>query len=148
MAAKCVGLTRGQGAAQIAGEIASGAAGCNRVAEHLAAVAERPMRRLQRAAFFDAPHRRQQFWRCQIRNRASADPGKYVALEPGQYSFAMAPHPGFHLLLDPLARNHLEAVRRAVHLCGLDGAAVLAGIDAGRRAAGAPQSCARGPSSN
>src|SRR5271167_1499309 len=43
----------------------------------------------------------------------------------------MAPHPGFHLLLDPLARNHLEAVRRAVHLCGFGGAAVLAGIDAG-----------------
>jgi hypothetical protein len=38
---------------------------------------------------------------------------------------------GFHLLLDPLACNHLEAVRRAVHLCGFGGAAVLAGIDAG-----------------
>src|SRR6202789_2091554 len=43
----------------------------------------------------------------------------------------MAPHPGFHLPVDPLARNYLKAVRRPVHLCGFGGAAVLTGIDAG-----------------
>jgi hypothetical protein len=43
----------------------------------------------------------------------------------------MTPDPGFHLLVDPLARNYLKAVCRPVHLSGFGGAAVLAGIDAG-----------------
>ena len=39
--------------------------------------------------------------------------------------------PGFHLPVDPLARDHLETVRGAFDLSGFRGAAVLAGIDAG-----------------
>ncbi len=89
------------------------------------------MRGLQGTALFNAPHRCQQFRRRQLRNWAGADPGKYVAFEPGQYPLAVTPDPGFHLLVDPLARNHFEAVRRALYLCGFGGAAVLAGIDAG-----------------
>src|SRR6266403_1033242 len=104
-----------QGAAQIAGGIAFGAAGGDGITEHLAAIAEGAMRSLQRAALFDAPHRYQQFRRCQIRNRTTSDPGKYVAFEPGQYSFAVTPDPGFHLVVDPLAGNHFETVRRALH---------------------------------
>ncbi len=131
MAAKCSVLTAGEGAAQIAGRIAFGAAGGDGIPKHLAAIAERAMRGLQRAALFDAPHSRQQFRRRQIRDRTSADPGKYVAFEPGEYPLAMTLDPGFHLLVDPLARNHFEAVRRALHPGGFGGAAVLAGIDAG-----------------
>jgi hypothetical protein len=86
---------------------------------------------LQSTALFDAPHRGQQFRRCQIRNRTSADPGKYVTFESGQYSLAMALDPGFRLPVDPLARDSLEAICRAFHPGGFRGAAVLAGIDAG-----------------
>jgi hypothetical protein len=74
-------------------------------------------------------------------NRTGADPGKYIVFEPGQDSLAVTPDPGFHLLVDPLARNHFEAVRRAFHLRGFRSAAVLAGVDAGvqRQLGGAPR---------
>ena len=42
----------------------------------------------------------------------------------------MTPDPGFHLVVDPLAGNHFETVRRAFRLGGSRGAAVLAGINA------------------
>ena len=91
--------------------------------------------------FFDASDRCEQFRGCQICNRRSTDPQKYVAFEP--YSFAVTLDPGFHLLVDPLARNHLEAARRA------GGAAVLAEIDAGvEKLARVDRARAGRPSSN
>ncbi len=86
-------LDRGQGAAQIARGVPLGASGGHRIAEHLTAVLECTVCRLQSTALLDAADHAQELGRGDRRNRSTSHPGEDVPLQPADGPIRMTSHP-------------------------------------------------------
>src|SRR5690606_3952306 len=98
-------------------------------AEHLTAVLERAVRRLDGAAVLDAAQDVEQLGGLDLVDRLAADPGEYVAFETAEDAIAVARYPVRRELGVPLARDGLEgALAGTGDLCG---PACLTRVDAG-----------------
>ena len=133
IAEKCVPLTGGQGATQVARKITQGAPGCHGLAEHLATVGERSVGRFKCLTVFNSSCYGKRIWRRHAGDGAFTDPGEKVAFKSAQDAIPMMLSPDRLVLGILFSRDDLDADGCEFVHGHLLGIALVAGVDVVRQ---------------